>query len=64
MISKSKKTQNSDFVFSKCWKKKSIKKLFLLHPCARQGIQTHHNLTYTQNVDKKGAMKFNQIKFK
>ena len=44
--------------------KKSIKKFLLLHLCARQGTQTHHNLTYAQNVDNKGSKKFKQIKLK
>ena len=43
-------------------RKKSINKIFFLHICARQGTRTHHNLTYTQNVDNKGSVKFNEIK--
>ena len=45
-------------------KKKSINFFLLPHFCARQGTQTHHNLTYAQNVDNKGSKKFKQIKLK
>ena len=41
---------------------KKKKNFVLLHLCARQGTQTHHNLIYAQNVDNKGSKKFNQIK--
>ena len=43
-------------------RKKVNKNFLLLHLCARQGTQTHHNLTYAQNVDNKSSKKFNQIK--
>ena len=43
-------------------RKKVNKNFLLLHLCARQGTQTHHNLTYDQDVDNKGSKKFKQIK--
>ena len=33
-------------LFAKHWRRKSPLKIFFLHPCGRQGAQTHHNLTY------------------
>ena len=42
--------------------KKRSKKVFSFHLRAWQGTQTHHNLTYAQNVHNKGSKKFNQIK--